>query len=132
MRILLDTHVWLWMVLDPGRIRPSIRKHLERADTALFLSAASVWEMAIKYGLGRLPMPEPPSSFVPPRLVRDGVSALPVDVLHASAVAELPAVHADPFDRLLIAQARIEGLSLLTADGVLRRYEVDVLWAGPG
>lgn len=129
MRILLDTHVWLWMVLEPDRLDTTLRNHLEDTETVLFLSAASVWEMAIKFSIGKLPLPEPPSTFVAPRLLRDGVRALPVDLHHAAAVAELPRHHLDPFDRLLVAQASIEGLHLATADPVLRQYDVTVLWA---
>jgi PIN domain nuclease of toxin-antitoxin system len=126
-RLLLDTHIWLWMVAAPERLRPAVRELLADPATELFLSAASCWELAIKYRLGRLPLPERPLTFVPPRLLRDNVRVLPVDVHHALAVAELPDHHADPFDRLLVVQARAEGLTLVTVDDLVAQYDVVVL-----
>lgn len=130
MRILLDTHVWLWLVASPRRIPDGIRDELVDAKNVLYLSAASAWEMAIKYRLGKLPLPEPPSSFIPPRLVRDCIEELPVTMAHASRVAELPDIHADPFDRLLVAQAEMDRCTLVTADSKIAAYDVDVLMAG--
>ncbi len=127
MRILLDTHVWLWMVSDPARLAPAARAALTSRDNALLLSAASVWEMAIKYQLGKLPLPQPPADFVPPRLVRDGVEPLAVEHHHAAYVATLPAHHRDPFDRLLAAQAVTERLVLCTADPALAAYPCERL-----
>lgn len=129
MRVLLDTHVWLWMVTHPQRIAEPAREVLANADNELLFSAASVWEMAIKYQLGKLPLPEPPDTFVPPRLLRDAVRPLPIDHRHAAFVAQLPLHHRDPFDRLLIAQARLEDVYLCTADDVLRPYDVKLLFA---
>jgi PIN domain nuclease of toxin-antitoxin system len=129
MRILLDTHVWLWMVTAPGRLAAGAREELASVDNELLLSAASVWEMAIKYQLGKLPLPEPPETFVPPRLLRDDVRPLPVDLRHAAHVAQLPPHHRDPFDRLLIAQARLEGLVLCSVDGAFADYDVKRLAA---
>ena len=122
MRILLDTHVWLWMVATPERMNASIRSRLADRANELYLSAASAWEIAIKYRIGRLPLPEPPERFVPPRLLRDAVMPLAVEHAHALRVAGLPDHHRDPFDRLLIAQALCENLVLYTADEKLLRY----------
>ena len=127
MRLLLDTQVWLWAVSEPGRIGAEVRALLEDEAHTLLLSAASVWEMAIKYRLGKLPLPEPPSLFVPSRLVRDGVLPLPVEHHHAARVASLPDHHRDPFDRLLVAQAQVERLSLVTADRQLAAYDVPIV-----
>ena len=129
MNLLLDTHVWLWMVAQPDRLRPSTRALLEAAENDLFLSAASSWEMAIKYARGNLPLPEGPESFVPPRLVRDAVRPLPITHPHALRVAALPPHHRDPFDRLLVAQALVEGMSLVTADQALEVYGVPLVQA---
>ena len=93
---------------------------------ALF-SAASGWEIAIKYALGKLPLPEPPDQYVPDRMQSSGVDALPIRMEHALRVAQLPAHHRDPFDRLLIAQAQIERVPLLTADSQLSLYDVALL-----
>ena len=127
MRLLLDTHVWLWTLVSPSRLSAEALAELGDPDNELYLSAASTWEIAIKYGLGKLPLPEPPRQFVPPRLDRDGVIALPVEHAHTLAVAELPPHHDDPFDRLLIAQAQLERMTLVSADPFVARYEVDLL-----
>ncbi len=129
MRLLLDTHVWLWMIAEPDRLGREAHGILEDASSALVFSAASAWEIAIKWRLGRLTLPEPPRDFVPRCLVRDGIRSLPVESHHALAVAELPDHHRDPFDRLLVAQARAEGLTLLTADRALEAYDVAVMSA---
>ena len=104
-RLLLDTHVWLWSITTPGKLGREGLTLLENTANELFLSAASAWEIAIKYRLGRLPLPEPPHKFIPPRLIRDGIKPLPVEHHHACHVANLPDLHRDPFDRLLIALA---------------------------
>jgi len=98
----------------------------------LYLSAASSWEIAIKTQLGRLKLPEPIERYVPSRLAEQGITAVPVEHAHALAVAALPAEHADPFDRLLVAQARVERMSVLTADPAFTLYGVDVIWAARG
>jgi len=123
-RILLDTHVWLWFVVAPERIGPTSRALLEDRDHQLLLSAASSWEMAIKYRLGKLPLPSPPEEFIPPRLARDEITPLPVDHAHALRVATLPLHYRDPFDRLLVAQAQLEDLVIFTADEAITQYDV--------
>jgi PIN domain nuclease of toxin-antitoxin system len=132
MRLLLDTHVWLWWLSERGRLREAaLRALLEPANTLLF-SAASSWEIAIKYALGKLKLPEPPSRFVPERLARHAMVPLAVQHTHALRVSELPRRHADPFDRLLVAQAQLEKATVLTADPSFVLYDVDMLWAGAG
>lgn len=126
-RLLLDTHVWLWSITTPGKLGKEGLTLLEDTANELFLSAASAWEIAIKYRLGRLPLPEPPHKFIPPRLIRDGIKPLPVEHHHACHVANLPDIHRDPFDRLLIAQAQTERLSLITADQGLKDYKVAMI-----
>jgi PIN domain nuclease of toxin-antitoxin system len=126
MKFLLDTHVWLWTLVSPQRISADTRELLAKPENSLLLSAASSWEIAIKYRLGKLPLPEPPARFIPPRLVRDGIESLSVQYHHAQAVAELPEHHKDPFDRLLVAQARIERLILVTADPKLADYDLEL------
>jgi PIN domain nuclease of toxin-antitoxin system len=126
MRFLLDTYVWLWTLVTPQRIPQDTRTLLADSDNSLLFSAASSWEIAIKYRLGKLPLPEPPARFIPPRLVRDGIEPLPVRHHHAHAVADLPDFHNDPFDRLLVAQARIEQLTLVTADRRFLAYELSL------
>jgi PIN domain nuclease of toxin-antitoxin system len=117
------------MIAAPERLGDDARDKLGDRENVLFLSAASAWEIAIKHRLGRLPLPSPPAEFVPERLVRDGVDPLPVEHRHALRVASLPALHRDPFDRLLVAQAQIERLVLVTADAQLAEYGIETLRA---
>lgn len=126
---MLDTHVWLWMLSARARLSPQSLETIEDTETELYLSAASSWEIAIKNAAGKLPLPEPPSRYVPDRMMRSRVTPLVVEHVHALEVAALPLHHRDPFDRLLVAQARVEGLPLLTADRRLEPYEVELVWA---
>jgi PIN domain nuclease of toxin-antitoxin system len=128
-KLLLDTHVWLWLQHAPERLGKALPL-VEDTRNALLLSAASAWEIAIKWRLGKLPLPEPPASYVPSRMASSGVDALPVTHAHALAVAALPPHHTDPFDRLLIAQATAEDARFLTADAAVLAYDVDVIWTG--
>ncbi len=132
MRILVDTQCWLWWFLSSDRLSPGARDRIAASRDPIFLSAASAWEIAIKVGLRKLRLPEPPARYVPARLVEQGMAALPVAHAHALRVAELPAHHADPFDRLLVAQAQLERMTLMTADPQILAYEVDTLWAAEG
>ena len=122
MRLLLDTHVWLWWNTEPERLSALARRQIGDARNEVFLSAASVWEMAIKRRLGKLPLPEPVVSYVPRRMAADDVRPLLVSVDHAAAVETLELLHRDPFDRILIVQARHEGLRLLTTDDRVLAY----------
>ena len=115
------------MLVSPERIPAGMLAQLSNLDNEMYLSAASSWEIAIKYRLGKLPLPEPPARFILARISRDGVTPLPVEHSHALAVADLPPHHSDPFDRLLIAQARLEGMTLATVDEQFARYEVNLL-----
>ena len=129
MRYLLDTHVWLWMLAAPERLGPSVRALLEDEANQLMLSAASSWEIAIKYSTGRLSLPDAPAQFVPRYMEEMGVQGLPVQHRHALAVAQLAWHHRDPFDRLLVAQAQVEDLPLVTADHAFDVYEVGLIRA---
>ena len=127
MRILLDTHVFLWMQTAPEQFSDQALEILENAGHELLLSAASSWEIAIKYGLGRLPLPSDPAEYVPNRMIASNVSALDVLHRHALGVARLAAHHRDPFDRLLVAQAEAESVPIMTADPAFAPYDVDVI-----
>lgn len=127
MRLLLDTHALLWWLLDDAELPASARSAIERAP-AVHVSAASVWEVAIKQRLGKLPALGLTAAELP-ALVRDsGLLPLPVEDRHAAAVASLPQHHRDPFDHLLIAQARLEGLAVVTRDGTFAAYGVATVW----
>lgn len=126
MRALLDTHVWLWMLTEPSRLGRSAEM-VEDPAADLYLSAASSWEIAIKHSIGRLPLPEPPATYVPARIQSTKVIPLPIEHTHALEVAGLPPHHNDPFDRLLVAQATVEGLPIVTADSNIARYNVETI-----
>jgi len=129
-RYLLDTGVWLWSLMAPERLSPVARKVLADANEEIFVSAVTSWEIAIKFSANKLRLPESPQFYVPRRMASQGLRALEVTHSHALAVAALPAYHRDPFDRLLVAQAQLEDLVLITADSVVRRYPVKILFAG--
>jgi PIN domain nuclease of toxin-antitoxin system len=128
-RYLIDTHVWLWMQSDPDRLCDETRAIVQDARNSLLFSAASAWEIAIKYRLGKLQLPEPPASYVPDRMRRSGTSPLSVDHAHTLKTADLPDHHRDPFDRVLVAQAQLLDLTIITADDQLCAYEVAVVAA---
>ena len=129
MRYLVDTHVWLWMLAAPRRIRGRATAVIEDAGSQLLLSAVSSWEIAVKYTVGKLPLPEAPDRYVPSRMRASGITGLEVSHAHALRVAALPRHHDDPFDRLLIAQAQLEDLTIITADPTFDRYDVVVMKA---
>ncbi|MFA6112218.1 MAG: type II toxin-antitoxin system VapC family toxin [Candidatus Latescibacterota bacterium] len=123
--LLLDTHVVLWWLDDPQQIAPKAREAIADGLNDVFVSAASAWEVAIKAALGKLQAPDDLEA----ALAEAGFTTLPITVRHALGVRELPDVHQDPFDRILVAQARIEGLTLVTRDPRLGQYGVTVLAA---
>ncbi len=126
MNILLDTHVWLWWVSNPSRIKSETLNLISNPDNSIYLSAASALEIAIKVRLGKLQIPDPIFQFVFSRMKRDNILELPITINHSLFVSTLPPHHRDPFDRLLVAQAVCEGLTLLTADEKILRYDGDI------
>ena len=127
MSFLLDTHVLLWLRGDPGRLSTETRRRLADPALRLYVSAASAWEIAIKQSLGKLTLPEPAEAWLPRALVETGLEALPILVEDAAAVRALPWHHRDPFDRLLVAQAKRLDLTLVTHDARLGAYDVRLL-----
>ena len=127
MSILIDTHVFLWAGGVGGRLSSGAVKLLEDPDLPLFFSAASAWEIAIKWSKGRLDLPGPPAEVTENISSAGGLTLLSITHADALAVAELPLHHKDPFDRLLVAQARRHGLRLMTANPILEKYDVDVI-----
>ena len=121
MRVLLDTHVLLWAAGTPERLPPDARALIEGPETELVFSAASIWEVAIKNALGRDDFRVDPR-LLRRRLLENGYAELAVTSAHASVVDLLPPIHKDPFDHILVAQAQVEGITLLTADGRVARY----------
>jgi PIN domain nuclease of toxin-antitoxin system len=125
-RVLLDTHIFLWLNTEPERLGERLSLVEDRRSELLF-SAACSWEIAIKHGLGRLPLPEPPDRYVPSRIRSIGATALAIEHTHALAVATLPPLHRDPFDRLLVAQAGLLDVPILTSDPIVAEYPVKTL-----
>ena len=126
MNLLLDTHVFLWLQTAPERLGDQLSK-VEDERNDLFLSAASAWEIAVKYELGKLPLPEAPERYVPARMAAIGARAVPIEHPHALAVASLPPLHRDPFDRMLVAQAMLLDLTIATADPAVAQYAIATL-----
>lgn len=122
---LLDTHAMLWLLADADRLTPAAREAIRDTRRRLVVSAASLWEVAIKRSLGKLRAPADLSR----RLAALGpIELLPISSLHAEAVGELPWHHRDPFDRLLVAQAGVEQLGIVSSDAALAQYGVEVVW----
>jgi PIN domain nuclease of toxin-antitoxin system len=126
MNLLLDTHVWLWWQMMPERLEKQVRAIIEDPANTVYLSAASSWEMAIKIAAGRLELPEPVEEMVPKTLLQDDFRALPIHNQHTFELLRLPMHHRDPFDRILIAQARADGLTLVTDDEKIMAYDVSI------
>jgi PIN domain nuclease of toxin-antitoxin system len=127
-RLLLDTHAFLWWVSDDDALTPAARAAISDPANACLVSAASAWEIAIKVSIGKLTVAGDVRRFLPEQLAANGFEQLPISVTHAARVADLPFHHRDPFDRLLAAQALEERLPILSADTVFRKYGVKRVW----
>ncbi len=124
---LLDTHYWLWWHLEPEKISKKIFELIENGNTKITFSVVSAWEIVIKYNLERLKLPMPPYDYIPKRLEISYMDVLPVQLEHVLQVQKLPDFHKDPFDRLLIAQAITEKLTIISADQTFKNYDVKLL-----
>ena len=128
MRILLDTCTFLWWMVDAPRLPSGVRLLLGDPGNDFYLSAVSAWEIGLKYASGRLALPLPPEEYVPSRRRTCRIEGLPLTEEAALYVPRLPKLHADPFDRMLICQAIIHGLPILTPDPQIARYPIRVVW----
>jgi PIN domain nuclease of toxin-antitoxin system len=129
LKLLLDTHCWLWMRGHPDRFSEATRQLLRAPTVGLHLSVASVWELGIKLAAEKVRLPDTPARFYARSLAEDLLTILPIQADHALLAAALPPHHRDPFDRMLVAQAQHERMTLLTADRELARYAVPIHWA---
>ena len=127
--VLLDTQAFLWMHAAPDKLSESAKSMLTDPVQEVFFSAISSWEIAIKHALGRLDLPEPPIRYVSSRIASANLTAIAVEHIHALEAGALPMKHLDPFDRMLIAQARGLDIPLMTSDQVFDHYDVEVVWA---
>jgi PIN domain nuclease of toxin-antitoxin system len=130
MKYLLDTVVWLWSIDSVERLSKNGKEVLDNGKEEVYFSAATAWELSIKARLGKLTLPGPPAECIPAFMAKQGLRPLPVTHIHAVKVYDLPAHHEDPFDRLIIAQAMTEEMTVLTANRVFAKYSVEVLWCG--
>lgn len=128
MKILLDTCTFLWICAEAEKLSQKARELYSDPDNEVYLSSVSCWEVAVKYALGKLPLPEPPAQFLPMRREKYGIQALPLNEEAALHVARLPNLHSDPFDRMLVCQALIHGLTVLSPDGLIAQYPVRMVW----
>jgi PIN domain nuclease of toxin-antitoxin system len=127
-RILLDTCTFLWMGIDSLELSGRARAALTEPANVLLLSSVSAWEISAKHALGRLPLPAAPAEYIPAKRRQFGVEPLPFDEAAALCLGRLPALHKDPFDRMLVCQAVMGGLTILTPDEAIRRYAVRTEW----
>ena len=130
MKLLLDTQCWLWWFAQPERLSEEAIARIADEKNELWFSVASIWEMGIKVAIGKLPLPEPLDDYISSRMGQLGMRSLEITATHALRAAALPLHHRDPFDRMLIAQAQLEDINLVSADAIFRQYsDVSLLWA---
>ena len=128
MKLLIDTQCWLWWFAEPDRLQEATIAQIVDETNELWFSVASVWEMGIKVRLGKLPLPEAIDRYLSSRMKQLGARSLEIRADHALQAGGLPLHHRDPFDRMLIAQAQVEGMTIVTSDRMFARYEVEILW----
>jgi PIN domain nuclease of toxin-antitoxin system len=126
--LLLDTVTFLWILEDAASLGPVARAALQDQDNIVFLSAASVWEIAVKHRLGKLPLPQAPERLIPEQRKRRGIESLPISEPATLRLQQLPDLHKDPFDRILVCQAIEHEMTIVTPDALLRAYPVRTLW----
>ena len=128
MRLLLDTHTFLWFIGGDDKLSDVARKLIKDTRNQPLLSIASVWEMAIKLSIGKLSLSQPFASLIPQQMRLNGIDLLSIEVEHVATVVQLPFYHRDPFDRLLIAQAMGEHIPIVSIDAAFDAYAVELLW----
>jgi PIN domain nuclease of toxin-antitoxin system len=127
MKILLDTCEFLWLVAGDSKLSGQVATAVRDPQNTVFLSAVSFWEISLKHSLGKLPLPQPPSQFVPQQRDMHQIAPLPLDEAAVAQLSGLPGLHRDPFDRMLVCQAKAHGLTLASSDALVRQYSVALL-----
>ncbi len=127
MKLLLDTHIFLWFISGDKRLPETMRDSIRGLDNEVYLSVVSLWEAIIKHQLGKLPLPQPPEIYLPKQRALHQIYSLSIDEASVSQLANLPPIHRDPFDRMLICQAIENGLTIVTVDNMICNYPVPVL-----
>lgn len=128
MKYLMDTHIVLWMSLADKSLSKSIKKVIETEENEIFMSMASIWELGIKISLKKLVLPFPLKDFIQDEIIDNGFGLLPIKKEHIFSLETLPFHHRDPFDRLLISQAKVEAYTVLTADKIFKKYKIPTLF----
>ena len=128
MKLLLDTHTFIWWDSDPQKLSATVLTQLQSSNNTIFLSVASIWEMQIKHQLGKLPLRLPLADIVEDQRQNNNITLLPISSEHVLALDKLPLHHKDPFDRLLISQANREGATLVSKDHLIAAYPVSLMW----
>jgi PIN domain nuclease of toxin-antitoxin system len=128
MKLLLDTCVVLWLMMESKKISPTLREVLANPANSRYLSAATIWEVVVKWQLGKLKLPKPPSEFFAEIKERGKIRPLPIDDASVLQINKLPKTHADPFDRMLICQAIENGMTIVTPDHAIDQYPIKTLW----
>ncbi|MEL7352151.1 MAG: type II toxin-antitoxin system VapC family toxin [Cyanobacteria bacterium P01_A01_bin.116] len=127
MKILLDTHIFLWFISGDTRLSTNVRNAICDPQNEVYLSTVSVWEVIVKYQLGKLPLPENPETYLPKQRDLHKITSLPLDENSVAKLAKLPPIHRDPFDRMLICQALQNDLTIATVDQAICAYPVDLM-----
>jgi len=129
-KFLLDSGVWVWTIASPEKISPRAFEVFNDEKNEVYFSAVSSWELSIKAGNRKLQLPSPPDQCIPAFMAKQGLVPLAISHLHTVRVFDLPPYHRDPFDRLLIAQAMVEEMTILTNDQEFEKYPIDIVWCG--
>jgi PIN domain nuclease of toxin-antitoxin system len=128
MNALLDTHTFLWWVADAPQLSEPAKNFIVNPNNQIFFSVASAWEIIIKVGTGKLTIPEAPNNYINSRVTDNRFEILPIELNHVFQVTNLPDLHRDPFDRIIIAQSQVTGMPILTIDRLVVQYAVDIIW----
>ena len=127
MRLLLDTHIFLWYISGDKRLSKDNRESIRNPDNEVYFSVVSIWETIIKYQLGKLQLPQPPEIYLPLQRERHQILSLTLDEASVAHLAQLPPIHRDPFDRMIVCQAHVHGLKIVTVDDIITQYQVQIL-----
>lgn len=128
MRILLDSHSFLWFITGDDRLSDRAKNLITDLSNPVLISVASLWEISIKTGLGKLELSRPFEEFIPEQRALNEIDQLPIELAHLAKRIDLPLHHRDPFDRLIIAQAMVEGLPIISRDAEFQSYSIEIIW----
>ena len=126
MKYLLDTHIFVWWITDNDRLKEIIRDKISEKNNEIFLSSASIWEIMIKSKLNKIQLPDYPGTFIKEQIALNAINILNITPEHAIETYVLPEIHKDPFDRMLIAQSKVENLTIITTDSFIKKYDVKI------